>query len=207
MRFPYGLSNDFPTIPCLVFLLTGKRITNFGTTIPEVKVQPPDCPLRQRCVLVKHFCDVADERIFRFSGFLPVTSKSEQQLTVYGKVQHDGIRRDLCLDGRALLCYDHDVVIKGLVSLDLIIRKRDEVLRANASQKKCPADHLVGDAPVVGQGAVIRQAQIPPLLIAHQGHVIPERIDGLDVSAHERLHSLQRIGDFPHLARLHRLHY
>ena len=90
----------------------------FSTTIPEIKVQPPDRPFRQSCVLVKHFCDVADERVFRFSSFLSITNKSERQLTVYGKVQHDGIRRDLCLGDRAL---QRHTVIKSLEPLGLII--------------------------------------------------------------------------------------
>ena len=65
MTAPSCMASSMTPWKCpITFLLAGKRITHFSTAVLEGKIQAPDRPFRQSCILVKHFCDVADERIF-----------------------------------------------------------------------------------------------------------------------------------------------
>ena len=101
---------------------------------------------------------------------MPVTNKSERQPTVYGKVQHDGIRRDLCLDGRALCCYNHDIIIESLVPLDLLLCQRDKMFPAHSGNKKRAVEDIQRYQPAfIQQGPVIGQVQEFPVLVANNG--------------------------------------
>lgn len=75
--------------------------------------------------------------------------------------------RFLVLGRRFFSGNDHHVVVEVLVPPDLLVGQRDKVLPALTGQEKCPADDVIGDAPVVGQRAVIGHIQDFRLLVAN----------------------------------------